>query len=718
MIFLILTSATLFASKYSDFIDALYYEKIGSYATSYSIVERINLSERDLYLYKYLYDLALKGFRLGQISIEKLSENIERIVELEPDVANNWLLYAAVKSQQGDVEKAKEGYKKAVKIDPKNIEAYYQLALLTTSNTQESLSYFNKILEIDPSLAGDVYYNIAVLYSLKKETKKVMEYIEKAIKADPKSLKPYYFMALYWEENGDFKKVVDAYKKIVELEPQNTEALNRLGELYISTGDINTAEHYFKKTLQANPYDRKALWLLSLIEEERKNYHQAAEYLSKISGWENSVEHTLKMSYYQLMIGSATKAVQILEDASKRWPENPEIAYYMGLARMDEGRYEEAKRYFEIALTTYSQSYELRYNLGVICEKLNDVDCFKKHFGFILLKKPDDANVLNYLGYSLIDRDLVDEKVVIETNTLPTPFEMVEKAVLLDPTNYAYLDSLAWGYYKKGNYQLAYDYIEKAIFWMEKEGNIDPLIFEHKADILSMLGKYDDAYKFYLKAFLLDTSSRRGIIKDSLKRIFDKVSVVELYEGIVNSSTMSYILSGSMRLSFEYRRFITKKRFNYTFSSVVINDKEVEIKLYGPLMLEVFFSKVSDGKADISSLSEHASLYEKQIKDIVLILGSYFKIAKFFSERRPIRYQDRSFIFDDVFKKGDKVVFRFSDNILPSQIIYSDEEISYELKVLDFGYERKYLLWYPKRFYIKGKGFEINFDLDSFEIKR
>lgn len=716
MNFLFLVVLSLFSSTYSDFIDALYYEKIGNYVESYSIVERINSSQKDSYLYKYLYDLALKGFRTNQLSIDKLSENIEKIIELEPNIADNWILYAAVKAQQGDMDKAREGYKKAIELDPKNIEAYYQLALLTTSNTEEALSYFNKIIEIDPSLASDVYYNIAVLYSLKKDTKKVVEYINKATKADPSSLKPHYFMALYWEENGDFKRTVDSYCKIVELEPQNTEALNRLGELYISTGNINMAEYYFRKTLENNIRDRKALWWMSLIEENRKNYLKAAEYLSQVNDWDKSVEHVLKMSFYQIMIGSTSKAVEILEDAFKKWPTNPEIAYYLGLARMDENKYGEARKYFEIALSTYSDSYDLRYNLGVVCEKLNDVDCFKKNFGYILMKKPDEANVLNYLGYSLIDRDIIDDKIIVDSITLPSPFEMIQKAVSKDSNNYAYLDSLAWAYYKKGDYNKAYEYIEKALSLMNSESNMDPLVLEHKADILSMLGKYDEAYKFYFQSFLLDNSDRRKIIKESARKIFDKVQLTGIYETIINNTTMPYVLGGNVRISFEYRKFISKKRFNYTLSAILINDNNFEIKILGPLMLDVFNAKVMGRVVDITSLSDYSTLYEKQIKDMVFLLNSYFKINDMFIDKRPIKYQNGSFIFNDVFHKGDSLIFSYRDNFfLIDDVVYISGSGKYELKILDFRY-RKNLL-YPDRFFIKGKNFSIEFEFNNLEMK-
>src|SRR6202021_960968 len=69
-----------------------------------------------------------------------------------------------------------------------------------------------------------------------------------------------------------------------------------------------------------------------------------------------------------------------------------------------------------------------------------------------LQMSPDFATIKNYLGYMLAERgQKLDEAVA-----------MLKKAVTFDPQNGAYLDSLAWAYYKQGQYALAEDYERKA----------------------------------------------------------------------------------------------------------------------------------------------------------------------------------------------------------------------------------------------------------------
>ena len=66
---------------------------------------------------------------------------------------------------------------------------------------------------------------------------------------------------------------------------------------------------------------------------------------------------------------------------------------------------------------------------------------------------------------------------------------MLKKAVAFDPMNYAYLDSLAWAYYKQGQYAMAEDYERKAVLRM----GTDPTILDHLGEIEARNGKLQQA---------------------------------------------------------------------------------------------------------------------------------------------------------------------------------------------------------------------------------
>ena len=87
-------------------------------------------------------------------------------------------------------------------------------------------------------------------------------------------------------------------------------------------------------------------------------------------------------------------------------------------------------------------------------------------FDEALAKGVDDSIYLNYYAYTLIDKDIDIDKGM----------EIIAKALKQQPDNSFYLDSLAWGHYKKGECMKAYKIMKKVV---EKEGLEEPEIKDH-----------------------------------------------------------------------------------------------------------------------------------------------------------------------------------------------------------------------------------------------
>ena len=82
---------------------------------------------------------------------------------------------------------------------------------------------------------------------------------------------------------------------------------------------------------------------------------------------------------------------------------------------------------------------------------------------------------LNYLGYMLADQNM----------NLEEALNYIKRAVDIDPTNGAYLDSLGWAYFRLGKYDLAEENLTKAA----QKINTDPTVHDHLGDLYQKLGK-------------------------------------------------------------------------------------------------------------------------------------------------------------------------------------------------------------------------------------
>ncbi|MEA3418165.1 MAG: hypothetical protein U9Q90_02110 [Campylobacterota bacterium] len=137
-----------------------------------------------------------------------------------------------------------------------------------------------------------------------------------------------------------------------------------------------------------------------------------------------------------------------------------------------EKRFEKAKKLAEKFYQADNDPMWLAEQAVLTYEAATDKDD-KKMLGKVvslfeeaLSKGVDDSIYLNYYGYTLIDKDIDIDKGI----------EIVGKALEQQPDNGFYLDSMAWGYFKKGECQKAYKMMKQVV---DQEGLNEPEIKEH-----------------------------------------------------------------------------------------------------------------------------------------------------------------------------------------------------------------------------------------------
>jgi tetratricopeptide (TPR) repeat protein len=123
--------------------------------------------------------------------------------------------------------------------------------------------------------------------------------------------------------------------------------------------------------------------------------------------------------------------------------------------------------------------WRLYYARGVSLERLNRWPEAEVDLMAALKARPDEPELLNYLGYSWIDRG----------ERLKEAMAMVEKAVAANPRSGAMVDSLGWAHYRLGDYKKAVEKLEQAV---ELDAG-DPEINNHLGDAYWQVGRRDEA---------------------------------------------------------------------------------------------------------------------------------------------------------------------------------------------------------------------------------
>lgn len=159
---------------------------------------------------------------------------------------------------------------------------------------------------------------------------------------------------------------------------------------------------------------------------------------------------------------------------------------------------ERAELFWESLLLSDSSDVTTRYYMAMNLERMKRLDESFAMFEF-LLKQPESSGldfpeIMNYYGYSLIDENRSASDVAYGLSLVLKALEKVDNP----ESRLAYLDSKAWGLFRMGRFQEAYDTMKLID---EKKMEDDAVFWEHMASIQAALGLKAEATKSY-KALL------------------------------------------------------------------------------------------------------------------------------------------------------------------------------------------------------------------------
>lgn len=174
--------------------------------------------------------------------------------------------------------------------------------------------------------------------------------------------------------------------------------------------------------------------------------------------------------------GRADAAIEALQALARTNGDIQRVHFALGDLLRSEERFDEAEVAYtaaiELGKAAKSEDWVLYFYRGISHEQSKDWAPAEADFRKALELNPTQPQVLNYLGYGLVDRG---EK-------LEEALAMIEKAVAGDPEQGYIIDSLAWAYFKLGRYADALEPMEKASL-LEP---VDPIVTDHLGDVYWM----------------------------------------------------------------------------------------------------------------------------------------------------------------------------------------------------------------------------------------
>jgi len=280
-----------------------------------------------------------------------------------------------------------------------------------------------------------------------------------------------------------------------------------IANLYSSEKDYQLSNFYLKISFFLN---NKFLTNKALLAENffyQKKYEPAIEIYHSLKPIGSIYSWHASKNIAQILINTKGKKYSInnLETEFNLLPK-PNFENYAELANFykENEYYKESIKYYSLALKVINQDHSLipkiLYRRGSSYERLGDWENAEKDLLDSLKILPNQPHVLNYLGYSWIDKGI----------NLDKGLEMIKKAVSLTENDGYIIDSLGWAYYAKENYVEAELHLQRAVELLP----LDPIINDHYADTLWMLNKSVQARYFWKNILSLDSSEQK--LKDAV----------------------------------------------------------------------------------------------------------------------------------------------------------------------------------------------------------
>ena len=400
---------------------------------------------------------------------------------------------AGLYDQLKQPKNAVKSYRAAVEEDPDNADAKRGLAsaLAASGQMDEAAKIYAQILGNDPQDAQALIRQ-ADIQRQQGHYEQALTTVKKAQTLVSDNVELSYNLALDYDALGRFDESIKTLKQLLTatLPPDGKYTdgdksnralfLDRLGIVQREANHTDEAVAAYKEMQQLGG-DYQARGANGVVDAYRDAHNwKAALEAAAAAAKSMPTNHDMQLTYARQLAdsGKVEEGLKLANAQLSGTRDDRDVYFTVADMNVRDKRWKDASEVLDKAeglATKPEEKAFVAYYRGTVAERQKLFDQAEIEFRKGLQMSPDFAPIQNYLGYMLAERgQKLDEAVA-----------MLKKAVTFDPQNGAYLDSLAWAYYKQGQYALAEDYARKAAVRMSN----DPTVLDHLGEINAKTGK-------------------------------------------------------------------------------------------------------------------------------------------------------------------------------------------------------------------------------------
>ena len=371
----------------------------------------------------------------------------------------------------------------------------------------QTIQLFDKFIASDGTNSRYIYFYIDHLLE-KKKLKETSIIANKISDLDSSLLLS---QIKYWSKNSEYEEINNLFSCNSEKD-LIAEFFYLIASLYSSQGQYFESNFYLILSDYLNPkfYPNSALLIENYVDNKR--YKLAKKELGKITK-KNLLFDWFKIKKKASIIEAEEEEEQnALKFVKKNYEllnsANTKIKFDMAniLRNFKDYKYS-IKIYSDLIEKNNFNNEEfadLYYKRGTCFERMKNYKKADEDFLNSLKLDPNDAYVLNYLGYSWLERSYKINEAM----------KMLQKAYDLMSNDPYITDSIGWAYFLLKDFKNAKKYLQQAVKLMP----YDPIVNDHYGDVLWRLEKKIQARYFWNGALKLD-----GVDEEMRKKIKNKL---------------------------------------------------------------------------------------------------------------------------------------------------------------------------------------------------
>lgn len=354
----------------------------------------------------------------------------------------------------GDSDHAQERSKIATELKPDWIKPHllYARALLLGGDEEAAIDYAARLVGDDPDPDPEARLELAIMYL----------------------------------SAGREDDALSQISQVLLEQPSRTDALRLLAIINFRLENLDAASQDFEDLLATGHYTMDAFYYLARIADIRGEHRRAIALYSKVIQGDNAIFSQRRVGGILAQQKKFDQAQKHLEEFGRRHPTYAvDMIEAQSQLLASQERYDEAIEYINRVIAYRPKSQNPLLRKADMLLRMDHVDDAVEVYRYTARKWPEDATVLNALGYTLADR----------TTEYKEAEKLIKKALKLQPDSAAIMDSYGWVLYRLGEFEEALHELRRAYEILE-----DPEVAAHIVEVLWKMERSDESMEHLVEA--------------------------------------------------------------------------------------------------------------------------------------------------------------------------------------------------------------------------